>query len=406
MSAGFHDLHAEAHGLAVDLRFLLANRSDDVWRRRDGFSIGWQLFDPQTAAFLTEGQWEDAGEELRPGEDRSTSLRIELPQEDGQYHVYVSPRTADGWHYWLHWPFVLLSAAVENGAAHVERVEVTTIGRLRRKGLAGRVARALAMPAATVHRHRRLILSMARREMAARYRGSVGDVAWTILHPLLLMLTYFFVFGIVLRSRLGGDESRSGFVLYFLAGMLPWLPFSEAVGRAPAIILEHRNFVKKLLFPIETLSVSQAVAALATEGFALLIFLVLLFAMRGAVPVTLLWLPALVIPQFLITVGVSWFLAALGVYLRDLGQIIGFLLTLVFFLTPICYPESALPDAARPILDKNPMYILVQAYRAILLEARAPALLPLAALWAFSIAACVGGAAWFQKLRRSFADVI
>src|SRR5258705_13776996 len=117
----------------------------------------------------------------------------------------------------------------------------------------------------TLWRNRRLMRSMVRRDILARYRGSFAGAAWTFLNPLLLMATYFFVFGVVLQSRFGADQSRTGFALYFLAGMLPWLPLSEAVGRAPHVILEHRNFVKKLVFPVETLCVNQVLAGLVTE---------------------------------------------------------------------------------------------------------------------------------------------
>jgi lipopolysaccharide transport system permease protein len=406
MSAGFGDLRADSSGLHVDVRFLLENRSDDVWRRRDGFSLGWQLFEPEGGTSIAEGGRQDLGDELRPGEARAASVGVQLPEEDGRYRVYVSPLTEDGRHCWLDWPFVLLDAVVESGAARVERLEVTTLGALRRQGLAGRLMHAAGDPVLTLWRHRRLILSMARREMAARYRGSVGDLAWTVLHPLLLMLTYFFVFGVVLQARLGGDASRSGFALYFLAGMLPWLAFSEAVGRAPNAVLDNRSFVKKLLFPVETLTVSQAVAALATQGFAMAIFLMVLPATRGSIPATALWAPLLAVPQLLLTLGVCWFLAALGVYLRDLGQIIGFALTLLFFLTPICYPEASLPGWARPVLEKNPMSILVAAYRALLIEGRSPPLLPLAGLTAGSAVVFGAGYAWFQRLRRSFADML
>ena len=247
---------------------------------------------------------------------------------------------------------------------------------------------------------------MVRREIAARYRGSFGDAAWTILHPLLLMLTYYFVFGIVLRSRFGGDSSQSGYVLNFLAGMLPWLPFSEAVGRAPTSMLEHRNFIKKLLFPVETIQVIQAAAGLVTQAFALLVFLALLIVTRGVPPWTLAWLPLLLIPQLLLTLGVSWTLSALGVYLRDLGQIIGFLLTIGFFLTPICYPSGSLPAWALPALRLNPMFTLVESYRAALVQGVAPQWLPLTLLWAVSLAVFLAGHAWFWRLRKTFADVI
>jgi lipopolysaccharide transport system permease protein len=229
---------------------------------------------------------------------------------------------------------------------------------------------------------------------------------WTVLNPLLLMATYFFVFGVVLESRFGADQSRTGFALYFLAGMLPWLPFSEAVGRAPHVILEHRNFVKKLVFPVETLCVNQVLAGLVTEAFAFLVFMVALLLIRGSIPLTILWLPVLLVPQFLFTLGLSWFLAALGAFVRDLTQMIGFLLTLWFFLTPICYPETQLPKFANAVLAKNPIYTLVRGYRSILLEGHAPAFHSMWKLWVLSIIVVLLGHAWFYKLRKSFADVI
>jgi lipopolysaccharide transport system permease protein len=231
-------------------------------------------------------------------------------------------------------------------------------------------------------------------------------VFWTVLNPLLLMATYFFVFGVVLHSRFGSDRSSTGFALYFLAGMLPWLAFSEPAGRAPHVVLEHRNFVKKLIFPLETLPVNQVVAGLVTEMFAAAVFLVALLVIRGAVPASVLWLPILLVPQLLFTLGVCWFLSALGVFVRDLGQIMGFLLTLWFFITPICYAESQLPASALFILRKNPMYVLVRGYRAILLEGHPPELLPLVKLWMLALALFFLGHAWFYKLRKSFADVI
>ena len=247
---------------------------------------------------------------------------------------------------------------------------------------------------------------MARRDILARYRGSFGDVFWTVLNPLLLMSTYFFVFGVVLRTRFGADRSSTGFALYFLAGMLPWLAFAEPVGRAPHVILEHRNFVKKLIFPLDTLPVNQVVAGMVTELFAAGVFIAALLLIRGTIPVSVLWLPVLLVPQLLFTLGACWFLSALGVFMRDLGQIMGFLLTLWFFLTPICYPESSLPASAVVILRKNPLFVLVRGYRAIFLEGHAPDALPLVKLWAVALLVFLLGYAWFSKLRKSFADVI
>ena len=221
-------------------------------------------------------------------------------------------------------------------------------------------------------------------------------------NPLLLMLTYFFVFGVVIRDP---ALSRSEFALYFLAGMLPWLPFSEAAGRAPNVILEHRNFVKKLVFAVETLPVNLVVSGLVTELFAVLLYCGFLLAIRHTIPLTALWLPALLIPQVLFTAGISWFLAGLGAFVRDLGQIIGFLLTVWFFMTPICYPERQL-TARFPFMTRNPMFVLVHSYRDIFLANHAPALGTLWKLSVLAILVFVLGHAWFYKLRKSFADMI
>ena len=220
------------------------------------------------------------------------------------------------------------------------------------------------------------------------------------------MLTYFFVFGLVLKTRFRSDPSPAGFALYFLAGMLPWLAFSDAVGRAPFVLLEHRNFVKKLLFPIETLPVNLVVAGLVSEAFGLALFALGFLLVRGLVPVTVLWLPVLIVPQMLFTAGVCWFLAALGVFVRDLGQVNGFVLTLWFFITPICYDESSLPRAAGSLLTLNPLYTLVRGYRAVFLEGHAPALNSTVRLWLIAVTVFLLGYAWFHKLRKTFADTI
>ena len=165
------------------------------------------------------------------------------------------------WYYERGWPFLLVEAAADEGARRAwSASRVATRAALRRERAVRALGRAFIYPVATIWRNRGLIRVMVRRDILGRYRGSFGGGFWTVINPLLLMLTYFFVFGVVLRARFGGDPSRSGFALYFLAGMLPWLAFSEAAGRAPTVMLEHRNFVKKLVFAVETLPVNLVVA--------------------------------------------------------------------------------------------------------------------------------------------------
>jgi lipopolysaccharide transport system permease protein len=393
--------------LHVEVRFTLRNTSGDVWRPEEGFAAGFHIYDSETGTLVVDGERQAPPAGVEPGGSVPVDLRFTLPPEPGHYDVYISPMREDVcWFYMQGWPFLRVEAIVEDGHARLERVGVATLGTIRRENLLRAIGRAFTLPVSTIARNRSLIRTMVRRDILGRYRGSFGGVFWTVLNPLLLMLTYFFVFGVVLRTRFGSDPSRAGFALYFLAGMMPWLAFSEAAGRAPTVMFEHRNFVKKLVFAVETLPINLVVSGLVSETFALLLFTLGLLLARGAVPASVVWLPALIVPQVLFTAGVCWFLAALGVFVRDLGQVIGFLLTLWFFLTPICYPEASLPAAALPFLAKNPMFVLVRGYRAIFLEGQAPVWGSLWKLWIAAAAVFILGHAWFYKLRRSFADII
>lgn len=356
---------------SIDVHF------DTAARRR------WQLLDPVSELLLDEGECGDR------------DVCVALPEGDGAYRVQIAAVNNRA-------RLTLVDANVREGRVIVEPARKTSTGALRRQRFFRAIPKAFIYPVRSVARNHKLMTSMVRRDILARYRGSFGGSWWTILNPLLLMSTYYFVFGRVLKTTFEGGS----YILYFLAGILPWLAFSEAVGRSPTIMLEYRSFVKKLVFPLETLPVNLTIAGAVTEGIGLVIFSLGLLYARHALPWSVLWLPALVIPQLLFTVGLCWFLAALGVFLRDLGQIIGFVLTAWFFLTPICYPESQLHGAMFTVLSYNPFFVLVRGYRAIFLENRAPDTMPLIALWIGAMALAILGHAWFHRLRRSFADVI
>ena len=266
--------------------------------------------------------------------------------------------------------------------------------------------RSVTYPLQTLARNAPLIRSMVRRDIQGRYRGSMGGTAWTLLHPLLLMGAYYFVFGVVLGVRFGAGQSSGDFLLYFICGMLPWLAFSEAVGRAPGIVLENTSFVKRVIFPLEILPVNLTLTSLVAEGFGLLIFLGFLIFTGPGLGWTNLALPLVLIPQVMFTMGLCWFLSALGVFLRDTSQVIGLALTIWMFCTPIFYPASALPPNLLWLFEKNPLYLIVQMYRNIFLNGTLPAAFPLAVLWAMGLAAFWFGHSWFYKVKKSFADLL
>jgi lipopolysaccharide transport system permease protein len=401
MSAAYSDLAVSADTVAFEIR----NLSAQGWLPCEGFGIGYHIFDASTGMLIVDGPRRQV--EVAPGASARVKLDLELPRDPGRYRIIVSPMREDVcWYYMRGWSFIVFDAVADGVTVRIGRARISTRAALRRADFLRGISRAFAYPILTIWRNRSLIRTMVRRDILGRYRGSFAGAFWTILNPLLLMLTYFFVFGMVLNSRFENDPSRTGFALYFLAGMLPWLAFSEAAGRAPWVMLEHRNFVKKLVFAVETLPFNLVISGLVSEAFGVLLFAIFVLAARGSLPATVLWLPVLIIPQILFAAGVAWFLAALGVFVRDLGQIIGFLLTIWFFLTPICYPEKSLPAAAAPWLAKNPIYVLVRGYRAIFLEGHAPAFGPLWKLWLVAALAFILGHAWFYKLRKSFADII
>lgn len=359
--------------------------------------FGWQIFDADHSRWIAEGEWLRA----TPQAD----LQLRLPAAPGRYHVYFSLRDAQhGWWHERGRPFLLLEGLVEEGRVTVERLAVTTRRQLALAAWPGRFARVLTEPWQALACHRSLIRSLVRRELLARYRGSFGDLLWTVVNPLLLMLTYYFVFGLVLKSRFAGDPSPEGFVLYFLAGMLPWLAISESLARAPVVLHENRNLIKKLVFPVEVLPLNQTAMGLITGSVALVLFLGLLWILRGRIPATACALPLIVLPQVLLTAGLAWALAALGVFLRDLAHLMSFTLNLWFFLTPICYDSRALPAAALPALGKNPLFVLVRQYRRVLLEGAMPEWEPLAKLYLLALLVFFGGYAWFARSRKSFAD--
>jgi lipopolysaccharide transport system permease protein len=409
VTAEFRNTSVNLSGRTLIVRTELSNRSQNVWQSEKGWNTGFHLFDEPTGTLVIDGPRTPL--DLAAGASCNFETQIPLPPEPGDYSVYVSIMQEHvAWLYSQGWPFILIDVSVsDDGTPTLHSWRVATKSAVRRRQFLRSLQNAFKLPVEIPWRNRGLIGTLVRRDIMSRYAGSFGGALWTLLNPLLLMLTYFFVFGVVLHTKIPGDPTLTGFAFYFLAGMMPWLAFGDALGRAPGILVEHRNFIRKLAFPVETLPVNLVATGLVTEFFGIIIILLGLLILRGHIAPTLVYLPLLVVPQVLLTAGFCWFLAAMGVFVRDLAQINGYLLTIWYFVTPICYSEAqfnVLPKRAVQLAQLNPIYVLVHNYRRILLDATAPDWRSLGWTTAASALICIAGYAWFHKLRKSFADLI
>jgi lipopolysaccharide transport system permease protein len=260
---------------------------------------------------------------------------------------------------------------------------------------------------ASLWHHRSLITKMAKREVIGRYRGSMLGILWSFFNPVFMLVIYTFIFSVVFQARwTGGGESRLEFALILFSGLLVYTLFSECINRAPGIILSNANYVKKVVFPLEILPV----VALLTSTFHLIIsFLVwLLFYMIffGIPKITIFLFPIVLIPLLLFTLGVSLAIASIGVFLRDVSQIVSVVTTALLFVSPIFFPVSALPAKFQTLIHLNPLTPVIEATREVLIFGNLPSITNWVAQFMVSGIIVWVGYAWFQKLRKGFADVI
>lgn len=266
--------------------------------------------------------------------------------------------------------------------------------------------RAVWRPLWELPRRFELILSLARRELVARYRGSFLGIVWALLTPVVMIAIFTFIFAGIFGARFGVNGSTWDYALYLFCGLLPWTMFQDTLVQSATTIVNHSNLVKRVVFPLETLPIAQALSSLGNQLFGTVALLIAIVIMHQELHLTTLWLPALIIPQLLFTLGAAWLIAALGVFLRDIAQGISLILSAWMFLTPIIYPESIVPDRYRVLININPFTALVRSYRRILLEGAAPDWPGLAYFTGVALISFLFGYWWFARTRKNFADVI
>ncbi len=255
-------------------------------------------------------------------------------------------------------------------------------------------------------RQRHLIFALSRREIQGKYRGSFFGMMWPALTPLLMLAIYTFVFSVVFKSRWGQQGGRLDFALILFLGMLSFNILSEVVVRAPTLIISNVNYVKKVVFPLEILPCVALLTSLFHAAIGFAVWIVAMLALGRALPLTILWMPLYLLPLMLATLGLAWLLAALGVFLRDIGQVTAVAMTGLLFLSPVFFSAKSVPDEFRPLIERNPLSYVLEGLRGVAVFGEAPA-------WSVVLMLLLGGGllawvghAFFQVARKGFADVL
>ena len=250
-----------------------------------------------------------------------------------------------------------------------------------------------------IYAYRQMIFSLVRKELRGRYKGSVLGFLWTFINPLLQLMVYTFVFSIVLPNNI--DK----FYLYLFVGLVPWLFFSSSMTGGAACIVNQKDMVKKIYFPREVMPISYVASGFVNMLFCfIVIFAVIIVSGVGVNPVALLYLPVIMIVEFIMALGGAMLTSALTVYFRDLEYILGILTMAWMYFTPVVYSMEMVPDWIKPYFNLNPMTPVINAYRDILYYKQVPHLSTLVQGLVLGIIVLIVGSISFRKLQRGFAE--
>lgn len=261
--------------------------------------------------------------------------------------------------------------------------------------------------ASSFWKNRGLIKALVKREIVGRYRGSIMGILWSFLIPVFMLSVYTLVFSVIFKARWGGGgDSKVEFALVLFAGLLVYNFFAECINKSPLLITSNINYVKKVIFPLEILPWVSMGAALFHALISLSVWMAAYALLFGVPHLTVFLIPLVFLPLILFVMGFSWLLAASGVFLRDISQLIGIITTTLMFLSPIFYPATAIPEEFRSLLFMNPLTPVIEMARGVLFFGQGIDWTLYSLCMAVSIVVCWLGFAWFQKTRKGFADVL
>lgn len=251
-----------------------------------------------------------------------------------------------------------------------------------------------------------LLFQLIRRDISARYKGSIIGILWSFVAPILLITVYTFVFSVVFKARWGGEEAREAFAMNLFAGMLVHGFIAECLSRSPTIIGQYVSYVKRVVFPVWLLPLIIVGSALfhAAIGFVVLLAVMLCFSIE--IYWQIVFLPILMLPVVFFSIGICWFISALGVYIKDIVQLMPMLITVLMFMSPVFYPVAALPEQYQKIMYLNPLTPAIEATRALVFSGVMPSLSSQIVNILMSIGVVFLSYLFFSRLRRGFADVL
>jgi len=254
---------------------------------------------------------------------------------------------------------------------------------------------------------REIVYQLARQRLVRRFRGSFLGVAWLVLSPAITLALYTLVFGVMLKNRWRVESSGTGeYALLLYLGLCIFWFFSEVVSEAPTLILNNPSYVKKVVFPTESLIWVLVTYSLSLSVLRIAVFLVACLLMQGAIPITALLLPFVWIPLILYAAGIGWILASIGTFLRDIGEVVGLALMASFFLSPVLYPIETIPDIVRWLVAINPVTLPVQQARELAYFGTLPDLTVWTTQLGVSMLIAWAGLALFCRSKRVFGDVV
>ncbi|AIQ20840.1 sugar ABC transporter permease [Paenibacillus sp. FSL H7-0357] len=252
-----------------------------------------------------------------------------------------------------------------------------------------------------------LLKQLVKRDVLAKYKGSSLGILWSVVIPIMLLAIYTFVFSVVFEARWNVQSNNHlQFALIIFSGMTIFNFFSEVINRSPTLIIGNSNYVKKVIFPLHLLPVSIVLSSIVHMLISFIILFIGLAFFGGGIHITALYLPLVCLPIILFATGLSWFLASLGTYVRDVSYVVNVLTSALMFLSPIFYPVSSVPKELRFLYNLNPISFTVEDMRNVLIWGVRPDFVWLGYGTLIGIVFCLLGYYWFKKTKGGFADVL